>query len=463
MSDDQLPRVAAIVAYQDVTLTELRHLFDQLDFDLRDVLEREVGVSEALDGLDTEFDVMRAQLAELGASVPTAEDRSTDRVTAGNEAPSTHRYDVPLVPSEADLDELAALAEARLEQLGIDLTKDPLLQVLPDSEVARSLQAYADEHGDISWSKTDWAVVIGAGLLATILDIVFVRIPQDSTCLGKKYTGSPMTEWLKDGDRAKAIQKAFRKYEKLAEVPWDAAHTAATGGRVDGMRPGTHRLQSLGHDPILGFIFGVADSMRGTGTYIDKAGELVTVVTEYDPVGLVEALLLQVRHLLSDVATPAGLQPPLFTLLQLGHAQSPFALRTNGEKVPWTDVARFMYTHGYDLRHFFTMGITPAVVSVVISGYWILDGYANGTTPEQLMRERAKLSSMLLLGHAIATSGTLLKTGAFYGMNPMALNYAQILAMAPATVAWLKEAVARDQRISQALDGEWQALLASSS
>lgn len=463
MPDDQLSRADAIVAYQDVTLTELRHLFDQLDFDLRDVLSREVGVSEALDGLDTEFDAIRAQLAELGISVPAAEDRSADWVTAGNETPSTHRYDVPLVPAEADLDELAALAEARLEQLGIDLTKDPLLQVLPDGEVARSLQAYADEHGDISWSKTDWAVVIGAGLLATILDIFLVRIPQDSTFLGQKYTGSPVTEWLKDGDRAKAVQEAFRKYEKLAKVPWDAAHTAATGGRVDGMRPGTHRLQSLGHDPILGFIFGVADTMRGTGTYLDKAGELVTVATDYDPVGLVEALLLQVRHLLSDVATPAGLQPPLFTLLQLGRSDSPFALGASGEKVPWTDVARFMYTNGYDLRHFFTMGITPGVVSVVIWGYWLLDGYANGRTREQLKKERAKLASMLLLGHAIATSGTLLKTRVFYGMNPLALNYAQILAMAPVTAAWFKEAVARDHRISQALDGEWQVLLAESS
>lgn len=32
-------------------------------------------------------------------------------------------------------------------------------------------------------------------------------------------------------------------------------------------------------------------------------------------------------------------------------------------KVPWTDVARYMYTNGYDLRHFFTLGITPGVVS----------------------------------------------------------------------------------------------------
>ena len=33
--------------------------------------------------------------------------------------------------------------------------------------------------------------------------------------------------------------------------------------------------------------------------------------------------------------------------------------------------------------------------------------------------------------------------------------------MAPATTAWLKEAIARDHRINQALEKEWELLLAS--
>lgn len=82
---------------------------------------------------------------------------------------------------------------------------------------------------------------------------------------------------------------------------------------------------------------------------------------------------------------------------------------------------------------------------------------------EQREKEQAKLTSMLLLGHAIATSGTLVKTGVIYGMNPLALNYNQLLAMAPATLAWFKEAAARDHRIGRALDREWGALLAASS
>ncbi|WP_174551821.1 hypothetical protein [Herbidospora mongoliensis] len=47
-------------------------------------------------------------------------------------------------------------------------------------------------------------------------------------------------------------------------------------------------------------------------------------------------------------------------------------------------------------------------------------------------------------------------------MNPAALSYNQILAVAPATIAWFKEATARDHRIHQALDKQREALLTES-
>lgn len=463
MTGDQLPAVAEIVAYQDVTLTELRGLFDQLDFDFKDALEREVHLSDAIDEAESDMDAMRAQLQALGISVPAPTPQPVSGTVATDEAPSRPRYTVPIIALSDNFDELVTLAEARLEQLGIDLTRDPLQQVLPSSQIAQSLRRYADEHGDISWDKTDWTVVIGAGLLATLLDIILVGIPQDSTFLGKKYSGSPLTKWLQDKDRATTIHtRFFKKLEHAAKVPYDASTTMATGGLVSGMRPATHRLQSLGHDPVGGFLFGVADIMHGTGTYIDKAGKLVQVATDADPVDMITALITQVHHLLSDFYTPAGLQPPLFSLLQVGQIGSPFALGPSGVKVPWTDVARFMYVHGYDLRHFFTMGITPGVVSAIIRGCWLLNSYAAGGTEADRKRDHAKLTSMLLLGHTIATSGTLIKTGLVYGMNPAALNHNQILAIAPAAIAWIKESTARDHRITQALDQEWQSVLTES-
>jgi hypothetical protein len=138
--------------------------------------------------------------------------------------------------------------------------------------------------------------------------------------------------------------------------------------------PKVHRLMSLGHDPILAFIFGVMDVMTGTGTYIDKHGDLGRIATSMSPEGLIAAFLKVFLHLISEVFTSAGIQPPFFTLLQLARTKSPFVLGPSGEKVTWTNVARYMYTHGYDLRHFATMGIVPASIEMIVRGWWLCKG-----------------------------------------------------------------------------------------
>jgi hypothetical protein len=65
---------------------------------------------------------------------------------------------------------------------------------------------------------------------------------------------------------------------------------------------------------------------------------------------------------------------------------------------------------------------------------------------------------MILLGHVIVTSGNLLKTELIFGMNPLALNWAQMLRTLPVTVAWIGESVKRDRAIRTRLDAEWLSL-----
>ena len=96
-----------------------------------------------------------------------------------------------------------------------------------------------------------------------------------------------------------------------------------------------------------------------------------------------------------------------------------------------------MYVHGYDLRHFFVSGIVPATVTAITAGTGCWTGSRTRGLEADRTGDRAKLASMLLVGHTIATSGTLLKTGLMFGMNPLALNWAQLLAMVPVTVAWI--------------------------
>ena len=68
---------------------------------------------------------------------------------------------------------------------------------------------------------------------------------------------------------------------------------------------------------------------------------------------------------------------------------------------------------------------------------------------------KVKLTSMLMLAHLIATSGNLLKTGVIFGMNPLALNWSQLLALPPVTLAWISETLKRNRTIRHNLDEEW--------
>lgn len=111
-----------------------------------------------------------------------------------------------------------------------------------------------------------------------------VRIPLDGAFLGRMQAGSPMTRWIRENSKP-VHDHYLGGLEKAAKVPYDLS----AGNTVDGLSPKVHRLMSLGHDPILAFKIGVMDIMTGTGTYIDKHGDLRRIATSMSPEGLITA------------------------------------------------------------------------------------------------------------------------------------------------------------------------------
>ncbi len=166
-----------------------------------------------------------------------------------------------------DFPNLVRQAEGYLARADIDLNRDPLLQALDSSEVAEIDSIYKSNYGDVNWTESDYLVIMLAGFVATLLDVFLVRIPGDTMFLGKMQQGSPLTEWLRENSKP-VHEHILSRLEKYAKVPYDLP----TSKEVDGLHPKVHRLMSLGHDPILGFIFGVIDIVSGTGTFIDKNG-----------------------------------------------------------------------------------------------------------------------------------------------------------------------------------------------
>lgn len=299
------------------------------------------------------------------------------------------------------------------------------------------LKKLQDESYDAQykWDKWDYIFVGASGVLASLTDYLLVKIP--TTLTTGEYAGqagSPITEWLKSYDSTKSNDWFAQWAENLSEtckVPYDSMSYAGAGGveRIAGMFPKSHRFQSLGHDPVLGFVFGVLDIMRGTitGFSYDNLTHTHTwmqgaVWSHLEPVGLIEAILRQLGHLISDMATPMGLPAPFMTLIQ-GINIGSFGEkgRTVGE------IARWMYLNGYDFRHFLVSGITPAVIEIALRAYIMLRHYSEYGETKFDLASHPKYRTMLLMAHGIATLGNAGKIALMQG-NPLAINYAEWMA-----------------------------------
>lgn len=119
-----------------------------------------------------------------------------------------------------------------------------------------------------------------------------------------------------------------------------------------------------------------------------------------------------------------------------------------------------MYSNGYDLRHFATMAIVPAVAEFTVRIYHIVR--TTGQDEElgrNRIRGRLKLSQMLMLTHGLLASGNVVKT-ALYGWNPTALNMAQFLALGKQMISLVKLSSERNALIQEDLAKGWEELLA---
>ncbi len=319
---------AVVAAYQRLRLREIRGRYEELDCGLEHYLGVERGISEELDSLEGESAEVRRTLLSLGVELRAPEAAISP---AGTTAPTSPEHRQAGTGRSDDFRDLVGQAEGYMQEAGLDPNRDPLLHVLGPSEVAGIEWRYKGDFGDVAWDESDYLVVILAGFVATLLDVCLVRIPTDGAFLGKMQQGSPLTGWLREN--SKSVHEDYLGHlEKAAKVPYDLS----IGDAVDGLRPKVHRLMSPGHDPVLGFVFGVKDIMDGTGTYIDKNGDLVRIGTPMSPEALTVAFLKVFLHLLSDVGTSAGISRPSSPCCNWSRRSHPssWAPRVRGSRGP---------------------------------------------------------------------------------------------------------------------------------
>lgn len=288
--------------------------------------------------------------------------------------------------------------------------------------------------------KIDITICAAAGILGAVVDILLIGIPQ-KTLDGLK--GGPLSNYVRDWFNQRFPEEEMEKLanSKVSKVSFDAQDNRHTTEYVTGLSAYYHRLLSLGHDPILGLIFGVYDILTGKMTTIDKTGKIVSQVMENyadrKESDIFAAIAKQIIHFKSDITTSMGLPVPLmalFNLLQFGSIGE--------EEQTIAEIVQGMYYEGYDFIHFCSMSIPTMITEVIIRlGYGIKrikEGNAiKDSIPFSLNREKhPKLSTMLFIGHSAATAVNAGKV--YFTKNPMAINYPQWIAFAKYSYKQLK-------------------------
>lgn len=300
--------------------------------------------------------------------------------------------------------------------------------------------------------KYDVGIAALAAIVGAIVDIALVGIPAKGP---DGLEAGPLSDFIR-----KKFDEAFspEEMEKLAnskksKVPFDAQDNRNTTEYVEGLSAYYHRLLSLGHDPLLGFIFGVYDIMHGTMTTIDKSGKIVCQVMENyadrKESDIVSAIAKQIIHFKSDITTSMGLPAPLmglFNLLQFGNIGE--------EELTVAEIVQGMYYEGFDFIHFCSQSMSVIVIELIVRLGYAIKRIKEGnkvkdSIPISLNRSKhPKLATMLFIGHTGATAVNAGKV--YFTKNPMAINYPQWMAFAKYSYKQLRWAVIQKPAMREA-------------
>lgn len=355
------------------------------------------------------------------------------------------------------------LAEAEAKQSG-DIGLEDILSIEEIEAVNSRLDGWSKEFAALHrLTSYDYAVSGVAGLLGGLADVFLVKVPAHPGFMGGQGSeGGWLSNKVKDTFGQLLPEEKIKELEELYKVPYDASTNSGLDVEIPGLSPRSHRLHSLGHDPILGWIFGVWDIFNGSFTAIGKDGRTITqTVGGQIPVDLgwdifqkiIEALKTVGGHMASDVATPAGLPPPLFVLLQFLQFGD-----IKGRTI--AELSRAMYRSGYDFRHFLAGGLCVALIEAIVRVAWFARERHEGKTLMEALPvgNIPRLRANLFLAHATAAAVNAGKVA--ITKDPLSVSWAQWLAffryMVPqAHWTLLGKENARHKYIEGKLDDGW--------
>ena len=389
---------------------------------------RSDAIEEAHDGIGEDIHAIKKRLAELGDVDPSTPDFKK-RKQAHLDAMSERRK-LPGVDLENIYDEAEAAFPERA-YLGDILTSDDWAVV--SKRIAAHTEDFNTRYALDGW---DYAIAGGCGLFAAMLDLLFVKAP-----------AKPTTEWTKkvDGVFNRGVQQAFNLLlppdvsKELSKLTIGGADTRTVdqllGAPSGTLNPMNHRLRSLAHDPILGFLFGVLDMRRGTCTVVGNDGLKIYPTTGESVDGSLFSLLgRMLGHLLSDVNAPSakgnrgmGLPAPFMGILRMFDSL-PAGDSDLGKQI------EYMYVNGYDLRQFVVTSIPVLIMEMMMRVFYAvkqvkLAGSSLGEALIDTMPLNMNPRFRMMLAMAYGTVAAVNGARVYITTDILNLNYAAYLGL----------------------------------
>ena len=153
--------------------------------------------------------------------------------------------------------------------MGSNIVLEDLFTSEEIEENAEKIRLLNEEFNQLNrLDKQDIILCLSAGILGAMIDILLVGIPA-KTSTGIK--AGPLSDFIRNYFDQKFPDNEMGKLagSRISKVPYDAQDNRHTTIHVEGLSAYYHRLLSLGHDPFLGFLFGITDILNGTMTAID--------------------------------------------------------------------------------------------------------------------------------------------------------------------------------------------------
>lgn len=334
-------------------------------------------------------------------------------------------------------------------------------------------QLNIDFDGNHKLDKVDILIPVVAGIFSGALDCALGGFTKDAA--GRNIPGT-MSEFVCESFNRVLTPDRIIKLENISKVPYDALNHDNKGNIivreiVDGLSPVFHHLASLGHDPILGFIFGVCDILNGTVTTLDFKGKVVIQAAEgfsdRKAQDMFQAIATVFLHLLSDVngsssAKNGGMGLPVPFMALFNKMQ----FEKIGDNDTISDLVKSMFYQGYDFRHFCSMSIPVMITEVVVRVAYFAKRLYEGHSFEESIPvgnhiNKPRLSTMLFTAHSASTAINAGKVA--FKKNPLDINYAQWLAFANYSLRQFKWTMIekpnlRHRYVMDAIDEQWKSL-----